>query len=193
MLGGRKLLYFHLLCTFFAFSGGGNAASAAQKLSCPKNDHVRGVAQSTWHEQADDTAFVTFANEPTTAACYLINELHSVPEKWIRGGDQKKHPNTMHVIWSLRALRHITGGLRFKGATKYLFNESSEIESNRKQFLSPENNEVPFFAVWMSRDSVAIAPADAQKEIIEKWIDWYERAGATFKYHAAKHVDDWYF
>jgi hypothetical protein len=169
------------------------AAVPPHGLSCLKNDEIRSLAQSSWHDNAYDTTFAIFAKKPAIAACYLINELHVVPEKWIRGSDQKSHPNTMHVVWALRALRYLTGGYNFKAETKYRFNESSEIESNRKQFLSPEQGEVPFFAVWMSRDSLAIAPADAQKAIIEKWIDWYQKNGSTFMYHPAVHVDDWYF
>jgi hypothetical protein len=94
---------------------------------------------------------------------------------------------------ALRALRYITGGLRFNGKTKYRFNVSNEIEGNRKQFLRPERGEVPFFAVWMSRDSLAIAPPDAQIAVINKWIDWYAKKGSDFKYTPAEHLDDWYF
>lgn len=138
------------------------ATTGAQKLSCPDNAKMRALVQSSWHEPDHRASFAVFRDEPAIAACYLVNELQVVPEKWIRGGDQDKHPKTMHVIWSLRALRYITGGINFKGKTKYRFNESSEIEANRKQFLRPENNEVPFFAVWMSRDSLA-SPARRSK------------------------------
>jgi hypothetical protein len=167
--------------------------AAAQKLSCQDNPEIRVLVQGAWYEPDHRAAFVIFRGQPVVAACYLINELRVVPEIWIRGGEQDNHPKTMHVIWALRALRYITGGLRFKGKTKYRLNESNEIESNRKQLLRPEQGEVPFFAVWMSRDSLAIAPRDAQIAVINKWIDWYAKKGADFKYTPAEHVDDWYF
>ena len=170
-----------------------NSAATFSKLSCQDNVEISVLVQSVWYEHDYRTAFVTFRSQPTVAACYLINDLRIVQETWIRGGDQNMHPETMHVIWCLRALRYITGGINFKGNTKYHFNDSSERESNRRQLLRRDYNEVPFFAVWMSRDSLAIAPTDAQRAIIKKWIEWYAKNSSTFNYNSAGTVDDWYF
>jgi hypothetical protein len=168
------------------------ATAAAPKLRCEENAEIRHLIQGSWHEPDYRASFKVFRSHPVVAACYLINELRIVPETWIRGGDQKKHPKTMHVIWSLRALRYITQGLDFKGRTNYRFS-NSRLEEVRKYFLRPQKNEVPFFAGSMAADSVYIAPPDAQADIIKKWIDWYAKEGATFNYSPAEQVDDWYF
>src|SRR5690349_14228635 len=101
------------------------ATAAAPKLSCEDTAEMASLTHRSWYDPDYRASFEVFRSRPEVAACYLINELRVVPESWIRGGDQSKHPETMHVIWSLRALRYITGGLRFKGKTKYRFNESS--------------------------------------------------------------------
>ena len=54
--------------------------------------------------------------------------------------------------------------------------------------------QVHFFGVWMSRDSLYIAPRDAQLKIIQMWKRWYETDGKTFAYPAFKDDPDiWYF
>src|SRR5947207_12493875 len=99
--------------------------AGAQKLSCQNNPEIRVLVHGVWYEPDHRASFVIFRNQPVAAACYLIKELRVVPEIWIKGGEQDNHLKTMHVIWTLRALRYITGGLRFKGKTKYRFNESN--------------------------------------------------------------------
>src|ERR1700756_253090 len=47
------------------------------------------------------------------AAKLLIEELHPMPEWKILPVDFKKHKASMHVIWCMRTLRSITGGLEF--------------------------------------------------------------------------------
>lgn len=86
------------------------AATGPEKLSCPKNDKIRALVKTAWYDKDYPAAFAEFMKQPTTSACYLIKELHVMPETWIRAGDVPKHPKTWHVIWSVRALRYITGG-----------------------------------------------------------------------------------
>ena len=193
MMRRHSRIFFLLASLLVLFTANAYAAAGPEKLSCPKNDKISAVVRQSWHEEGYESSFALFRSDPATAACYLIDELQVLPETWIRGGYQKNHPKTMHVVWSLWALRHITGGLSFKGKTKHRFNDSNEIEANRRQFLRPENNEVPFFAVWMSRDSLAIAPLDAQNDIIVKWTKWYRETGARYSYVPSEDVDDWYF
>jgi hypothetical protein len=109
----------------------------------------------------------------------------------ITPADEEKQKTAMHVIWCIRALRYLTGGLDFTGRTRYRFKES---ERERKHFLTIKSEtELPFFSVWMSRDTIYIAPLDVQREIIDKWIQWYEEQGKAFPYKASENIDQWYF
>jgi hypothetical protein len=98
----------------------------------------------------------------------------------------------MHVIWCIRALRHLTA-LRFTSLTNHEFGHS-KAERDRKHFLTLNNPpEVTFFATRMSTDSEYIAPRDAQERIIEKWREWYKANGKDFEYRPSQSIDDWYF
>src|SRR5262245_1601959 len=72
-----------------------HSAAIVSKLSCQDHVEIRVLVQSVWYEPDYRTAFATFRSQPSVAACYLINDLRIVPEIWIRGGDQNKHPETM--------------------------------------------------------------------------------------------------
>jgi len=165
------------------------ATISAEKLTCGRNDKIRVSVESLAKDEDYAERFRLFETDPASAACYLIKQLKVVSEKVV-SGYKDKPAQTMHVIWSLRALCSITGGLRFKGNTRYQFGKTEE---NRKYFLGAEENEVPFFAVWMSRDTAYIAPMDAQKEIINKWVAWYGKNGETFHYSSTEGWQACYF
>ena len=87
--------------------------------------------------------------------------------------------------------------LEFRGKTAHRFGDS-EIEENQEWFTGGEqfkkDGTVKFFGVWMSRDSLYIAPRDAQEQIIRKWKRWYETKGVSFAYPPFKNDPDiWYF
>ena len=107
--------------------------------------------------------------------------------------------DTEHVVWCLRTLRYLTLGLDFRAPTNHRFG-TSEIEQNRKWFTGgeefPKDGTVKFFGAWMSRDSLYIAPKDAQQSIIEQWKAWYRNQGKTFRYvdpNQEPNFDHWYF
>jgi len=53
---------------------------------------------------------------------------------------------------------------------------------------------VAFFQTWMSRDSVFIAPRDAQEKIIARWRQWYQESGSHgVGFHTCESMDQWYF
>ena len=57
------------------------------------------------------------ARQPEVAACHLVRSLHVVRDPHVVGYKQKKHPETMQVIWALRALRYLTGCQDFRAQT----------------------------------------------------------------------------
>ena len=144
-------------------------------------------------DDADNQRIIDhLAGDPRDAVEQLLQQLEPVPLSQLRPTDVRRHERASHVVWCLRAIRFLTHGKTFTAPTRYVFEER---ESARKQFLLDKGlgGEVPFFAVWMSRDVVYLAPSDAQEEIIKRWRRWYEVEGRTFRYERAESIDDWYF
>ena len=113
------------------------------------------------------------ANAPELAISPLIQQLHPIYGDRILAS--QKRPDAEHVLWCIRALRYLCGGQDFCAQTKHVFG-NSELERNRKYWLYDRHHTcVSFFAMWPSRGSVYIAPADAQQEIIHKWAAWLKQ------------------
>jgi hypothetical protein len=142
------------------------------------------------------------ARRPDVAACHLVHSLHVVRDTHVAGYEQDRHPDTMQVIWALRALRYLTGCKDFRAPTA---EDVTGWEETRRGFLLRDERGVSsdtalakpgvkFFQTWMSRDSVFIAPPDAQRAIITQWVQWYREAGSHgFEYRRCEPVDAWYF
>ena len=136
-------------------------------------------------EETDSKGFVKFEilyKNPRRSTELLIATL-----KPIRRGQyvEGKHPE---VVWSIRALRSLTG-LNFRGPTQ------ADLTEDEAHFLDhdPTTDEVNFFGTWMSRDRVWVAPLDAQTTIIRKWQRWFREHGQSFTYVNDRNFDDWYF
>jgi hypothetical protein len=128
---------------------------------------------------------------PELSARLLVEQLHTVADARLLAAENK--PETEHVLWSIRALRYITGGLDFCGKTSHHFG-TPELEKNRKYWMYFKNKScVPFFAMWPSRGNEYISPLDAQEEIIQQWREWLAREGKTFHYVPLKEPkpEDW--
>jgi hypothetical protein len=122
----------------------------------------------------------TLAKTPHLSTKLLISELHPIHESRILNGEDK--PDVEHVLWCIRSLRYVTGGKDFCAKTKHKFG-SSEEERNRKYWIYFRHQTcASFFAMWPSRGSEYIAPEDTQKEIIDKWKDWFAKDGDSFDY-----------
>ena len=122
------------------------------------------------------------AKQPRRATELLVAELHVVADEKVLPGEEAQKAETEHVLWSIRALRFVTGGKDFcaKSSTHFGKNES---ERNRLYFLSFSHGScLTFFSLWPSQGVDYIAPADAQKAIIGQWRDWYRTEGATFRF-----------
>jgi hypothetical protein len=126
---------------------------------------------------------------PLKATELLIQQIALVCETKILAENQKSHPAEMRVIWSIRALRYLSG-LNFAARTKHRFHDK---KADRAQFLGlTAENEVVFFGTWMSRDSIYLAPRDAQLEIIEKWKKWATSEAKNHKFVTPKDITEWY-
>lgn len=129
---------------------------------------------------------------PDLSIDLLIKELHMIKVSKIVPEVYKKYPKEMHVVWCIRALRYLTGE-DFMALTSYKFNKS---EDGRNQLLHSSDatsKEVTFFAVRMSHDVVYIAPLDAQKAIIKKWEQWFNKQTKPIKLAEPRSFNDWYF
>lgn len=120
------------------------------------------------------------AADPAASARLLVAGLHAIPDS---ATDAKADtPATEHVLWMIRGLRYVTGGLDFCAGSKHAFGASEE-EKNRRYWLTFHHKKcLTFFGYWMSRDRIYLAPPDAQKSIIDQWQRWYATTGKTFKY-----------
>ncbi len=101
--------------------------------------------------------------EPAESARLLVLELHPVDGVRIMA-DEHSAPrwhDTEHVVWCLRALRSLTGGMEFRAKTSHKFGDKV-IERNRQEITGGKqystDGTVRFFGVWMSRDSLYLAP-----------------------------------
>jgi len=132
----------------------------------------------------------TLLERPADAVCNLIQGLHPVATRHVSGYDESPDREALAVVWRLRALRFVTGCQDFRAPTKDALSHPDEAG---RQFLERRGSRrLPFFAVWMSRDSLYLAPPDAQAAIIAQWKRWFSENGSRFDYRACESSDDWY-
>ena len=121
--------------------------------------------------------------DPKLSVKFLITELHTINDVWYDGSSidaHKDNPDTYHVTWCIRGLRHLTGK-NFFAPTK------EKITDERRRghlYLDDETEKVmPFFMTRMSSGGIMyIAPKDAQESIINQWKEWYKKEGQTYDY-----------
>ena len=174
----------HRLAICFAVLFGFLLSSPAYAQQQPTDSQIRSAiakAGAGVDERGADV-FEVLYKSPRRSTEILIASLKTVKRGQYRSGE---HPQ---VVWSIRALRSLTG-LDFKAVTK------SNLDEDEAHFLdqNAKNDEVDFFGTWMSRDRAWVAPVDAQTAIIAKWRDWFEKNGKAFKYVNDRNVDHWYF
>jgi hypothetical protein len=130
------------------------------------NDSVESSLQLFYSNQYRSTELLIAALRPTSR------------------GNYHKHPQ---VVWTIRALRSLTG-LDFRAATK------ASLTADEMNFFDPDaTGLIPFFATWMSRDRVWVAPQDVQNAIIKKWRVWFVEHGRNHKYVDDPVAAHWYF
>jgi hypothetical protein len=122
------------------------------------------------------------AKQPKKATGLLIAELHVVPDKKVLPNDEEQKRDTEHVLWAIRALRFVTGGKDFCAKSSETFGKSDE-EKDRRYWLRFRHGDcLTFFELWPSHGVDYVAPADAQRAIIEQWKNRYRTAGTTYQF-----------
>lgn len=130
--------------------------------------------------------------EPRRAVDLLMSNLVPISEERIASGSEESHSHAMRVIWSIRALRYLTRQ-EFRARTSHAFG-NSDYEQTRKDLLTLHGKKtVSFFAEWMSRGSIYVAPKDAQQEIIRQWRAWHVTHGKKWQLGPEPDLNDWYF
>jgi hypothetical protein len=180
-----------------------SGAGASTPLKCATNARVtEAIAGLTADRSGLTDRLSVLAGDPVVAACQLIASLHVVRDTHVAGHDQERHRNTMRVLWAIRALRYLTGGQDFRAPTR---ENPATWSALRREFLLRNDSGaparswkpadgVPFLQVWMSRDSVFIAPPDAQEKIIARWRLWYQESGSHgVGFRTCESMDQWYF
>jgi hypothetical protein len=135
-------------------------------------------------------------SRPHIAVKLLVLQLHTIPRKMYY--EQNKSKDVRHVIGCLRALHYLTGA-------SFTATSAIKLSDDEKQFLDfrlqmhDENpgHQLHFFGVWMSRNADCFAPEDAQRKIIQQWVQWQDTNGESFEPpHSgdpAKFMDEWYW
>ena len=155
-------------------------AEAQQKADSPSKDQLREAIQQLG-KHATLELIEMFWAKPEEAARLLIDELKPVKRGSYHSGE---HP---HTVVCIRALRFLTS-LDFRAPTR------KNLTAKERNFLDPEGlGKVRFFGTWMSRDSVFVAPVDAQETIIEQWRTWFAKEGRGYKYVKNQSITSWYF
>lgn len=165
-------------------------SSAVMVVPTCANHEIRIFVENIETVAPSDLEFLF--RDPVASAGCLLRQLRIVRAASLEPSDQEIRPEDLRVIWTLRALRFMTDGQEFFAP---LTNDMARmLHSKRREFLTKRREgEVAFFSVWMSRDIIYIAPHEAQRTIISKWMYWYETQGKTYPYKRAASTDQWYF
>lgn len=177
-------------CCYIALAAMGVASPASTRGQAAVSDariaaSIRSLA-ATPTDNLPNRQFEVFYENPVRSTELLIGSLKPVARgEYLTG----QHPQS---VWIIRALRSLTG-LDFRAVT------TADLSSDEAHFLGTEGQKwedrqkVEFFGTWMSRDTVWVAPRDAQIAIIREWRDWFAAHGHDYKYVNDRNVDHWYF
>lgn len=163
-------------------------------------------------------ALICLSQHPNEAIGLLIKALKPINMHIILPVEVDTHMQSMHVIWALRALYYLTGmyfvtpcrscsnrdyfAPVFRKMKRKASSDHAELNGSRARryyFLTlslKSETAVSFYADWMSRDAVYVAPQRFQKKIIGCWLDWYQGKHKPFKsirQNPYKSIDQWYF
>jgi len=179
----KTLTLFALFVLGFPFLSAGPAAEQQPRTLAQL---VESLGPNT---EADDLKQLRASGRESVSL--LIATLQPISENKVLPENRNKHRTALHVIWAIRALRYLTGR-DFRAPTAHVFGHSED-ERTREQFLKKADHTVAFFATWMSRDSVYVAPVDAQRKIIEGWRKWFAELDERWMPVAEPSINDWYF
>jgi hypothetical protein len=147
------------------------------------------------HENISEDLALLQSNS-RAAVRLLVSQLHTIPRKIYFEGAKTKE--SRHIIACLRALHYLTG-LTFAAtsAAKLSEDEQQFLDFKDQMHDSNPGHKLHFFGVWMSRNADCVAPVDAQRKIIQQWIEWRSNQGESFapahSGNPADFMDDWYW
>lgn len=113
---------------------------------------------------SDWTAVREVARYGCKAVPLLVRQLEAVETNQLNLSDSKRHPRAMRVIWSIAALRAISGRDFYTRQTS-----SQKSYSSRADMLRGPQGNTKLFGIWFSRGTVYFAPPMQQRQIIAKW------------------------
>lgn len=128
--------------------------------------------------QGSDTmvAWDAFRNHPQRTVELIMPTLRPV-----RRGLWLGAPN---MVWRIRVLQRLTG-LSYTAPTR------ATLGADEARFLAPDSTRrVPFAGEYMERGITYVAPADAQKAIIDRWRKWWASDVKKPDLPIRKHDDD---
>lgn len=115
---------------------------------------------------SDSHSIEAIAEYNCKAIPYLTRQLQVVQPSQVNFNEAELYPDEMRVVWSIAALRYISGkDFYAKQARKVT------LDSPRDQMLhsGAPQGQTKLFGVWMSRGLVYFASASDQAKIIESW------------------------
>jgi hypothetical protein len=171
---------------------------AAAVPTCVPNPQVEALVHSLGRDDRHHISTLEKLEEqPRVAVCHLTRALRVVADTHVPLDQQHRRQQTMNVVWAIRGLRYLNGCKDVRAPTRQ---DTSRWSGDRRWFLLGQRDrggvtatEMSFFATWMSRDNVFIAPVDAQKIIIQRWRDSYVSSGERHRYATCADINHWYF
>ena len=165
-----------------------SACSANANSDCDGDKSTMVYAESFLKGEVYED-FSLLNEKPKYFACYFTKQLKVIPTSRITLGEER---NSERVIWAIRGLRLITGGLKQFSTTNYVFTKE---ELTRFSVLQKQknSNEFLFFNELMSAPYIYVAPTDVQENIISSWHIWFEKNSSTHNYKLAQNDEEWYY
>lgn len=96
----------------------------------------------------------------------LVQQLEPVEVDQIDLLEGHRHQQAMRVIWSIAALRYITGKDFY--ADRLHSMDAAQVGPNMLSMGAPPGS-IKFFGVWMSRGTIFFSSTAQQRDIIDRW------------------------
>lgn len=116
--------------------------------------------------RSDVRSIEAIARYGCDAVPLLVQQLEVVQTEELDLLDDRRDPRAMRVIWSIAALRYITG--RDFYAVRSWRIDPASVRHQRLASGAPPGR-TKFFGIWMSRQIAYFAPPAQQRNIIRRW------------------------
>src|SRR5688572_17874382 len=137
--------------------------------------------------KSDSAAVERVARFGCAAIPFLVRQLKPVESQEINIMNADRHPEEMRTIWSVAALRAVSG----KDFYTYQVDESRP-NTPRFDMLRAGDRRTKLFGIWASRGTVYFSTPDQQRRIIYKWKD-YARSKSCRSSNASRDPVFWLY